>query len=47
MYLISYCLIFTFHPELKTDKLVITRNFSHTLEQLTDLSYLNDLYAQK
>ena len=39
---IQKCTRYLPHPELKIDKLVVTRSFYYTLEQLTDLSYLND-----
>ena len=41
MYPILYCLIFAFHPKVNLEKTVIMRNYSHYLEQLTDISYLN------
>ena len=37
---ISYCLILSFHPKLKIDRLVVVRRFQHTLDQLNN-SYLN------
>ena len=40
MYPISYCLIFAFHPKLDIERIVVVRSFQHTLEELSDISYL-------
>lgn len=41
MYPVLFCLIFAFHPKLNLGRIVILRSFSHTLEQLNYVSYLN------
>ena len=34
----SYVIIFTFHPELETDKVIIERRFGHSEYTLTSLN---------
>ena len=41
MFPVSNCLIFAFHLKLDINPIFIMRSFSHTLEQLNDVSYLN------
>ena len=41
MFVVSYVMIVAFHPELKLDKIIIYRSFSHTVEQLTTLDYFS------
>ena len=40
MYVLSYCLIFTFNKSLNMDKIVTYRSFQQTSQQLYDLSHL-------
>ena len=40
MIAVSYVTIFTFHPDLHIDRVIIERSFGHSLERLADLSYL-------
>ena len=40
MFAFSYVIIFTFHPELKTDKVIIERSFGHSKYTLTSLNYI-------
>ena len=35
MLVVSYVIIFAFHPKLKMDRIIIQRSFGHSLEQLT------------
>ena len=46
MYVISYCLIFAFHPKLDIDRIVIYRSFQQTQDQLFDLSHLKPKMLQ-
>ena len=36
MYVISYCLIFAFHPKVKIDRIVVYRNFQQNQEEIFD-----------
>ena len=38
MYIISYCQIYSFHPSLNLDKLVIFRSFQQKADEIYDLS---------
>ena len=40
LFAVSYIIIFTFHPDLHIDRVIIERSFGHSLERLADLSYL-------
>ena len=42
MYPISYCMIFTFQLKLNIEKIIMSRSFSHTLDQVNEVSYWND-----
>ena len=37
---VSYVIIFPFHPELDSNRVIIERTFGHSCERLTSLSYL-------
>ena len=39
MYVISYCQIYSFHPSLNLDKVVIFRSFQQTAKEVYDLSH--------
>ena len=39
MYAVSYCQIYSFHPPLDLDKIVIYRSFQQTPQQIYDLSH--------
>ena len=39
LYVISYCQVYTFHPSLNLDKVVIFRSFQQKLEEIYDLSH--------
>ena len=39
MFVVSYVMIVAFHPELKLDRIIIRRSFTHSIEQLTSLDY--------
>ena len=41
MFVVSYVIIFTFHPDLHIEHVIIEHSFGHSLERLADLSYLN------
>ena len=40
MFVVSYVIIFTFHPELEIDKVIIERSFGHSEYTLTSLNCL-------
>ena len=40
MFAVSYVIIFTFHPELEIDKVIIGYSFGHSENTLTSLNYL-------
>ena len=40
MLVVSYVIIFKFHPELEIDKVMIERSFGHSEYTLTSLNYL-------
>ena len=40
MFVVSYVMIFAFHPSLKLDRIIIYRSFAHTIEQFSNLDYL-------
>ena len=42
MFVVSYVLIVAFHPALNLDRIIIQRSYSHYLEELTTIKYLND-----
>ena len=42
MYLVSYCQIYSFHPSLNFDKIVIFRSYHQTAEQIYDLSHFKN-----
>ena len=39
MFVVSYVMIVTFHPELKLNRIIIQRSYAHSIEQLTSLNY--------
>ena len=39
MYVISYCIVVAFHPDLKFPRLIIYRSFDQDTKKLTSLSY--------
>ena len=39
MFVVSYVMIVAFNPELKLDRIIIHRSFTHSVEQLTSLNY--------
>ena len=41
MFAISYSLIFAWHPELCLLRQIVVRGYNHSLEQLSDMSYLS------
>ena len=40
MFAVSYIIIFTFHPELEIDKVIIECSFGHSEYTLTSFNYL-------
>ena len=42
MFVVSYAIIFAFHPELSLDCIIIQRSFGHSLAQLWSLDYLTN-----
>ena len=42
MFVLSFVLIVAFHPALNLDRIIIQRSYSHSLEELTTIKYLND-----
>ena len=40
MFVVSYVIIFAFHPELDIDRVIIDRSFGHSRERLTSLNFL-------
>ena len=46
MYVISYCMIFAFHPKLKIDRISIYRRFQQNQNEIFDLSHLNEKMLQ-
>lgn len=40
MFLIYFVIIFAFHPKLDIDRIIIEWSFHHSLEKLTNISYL-------
>ena len=40
MFAVSYSLIFAWHPELYWPRQMVVRGYNHSLEQLSDMSYL-------
>ena len=40
MHAVSYSLIFALHPELCLHRQVVVRGYNHSLEELSDVSYL-------
>ena len=40
MFTVSYVIIFAFHPDLHTDRLIMKDSFGHSLKKPADLSYL-------
>ena len=45
MYVTSYCQIYSFHPSLNLDKIVIFRSYQQTAEQIYDLSHFKNEHA--
>ena len=41
MFAISYCQIYTFHPDLKLDKIVIFRSFQQNVEEIYSLNHFS------
>ena len=46
MYMISYCMIFAFHPKLKIGRIVVYRSFQQNQEENFDLSYWREKMLQ-
>ena len=46
VYVLSYCMIFAFHPKLALDRIAIFRSFQQQEDQLLDLSHLNNKMLQ-
>ena len=42
MFVVLYVIIFSFHPKLKMNRIIIQRSFGHSLEQLTTINYLTN-----
>ena len=42
MYVVSYCQIYSIHPSLNFDKIVIFRSYQQTAEQIYDLSHFKN-----
>ena len=42
MFVVSYVLIVAFHQVLTLNRIIIQRSYSHSLEELTMIKYLND-----
>ena len=40
MFVVSYVIIFAFHPELRIGRVIIERSFGHSENSLTSLNYL-------
>ena len=40
MFAVPYVIIFTFHPELDLERVIIERSFGHSIEKLLTLDYL-------
>ena len=43
MYVVSYCMVIAFHPELKIPRLVMFRSFDQTQQELTSLTHFQVL----
>ena len=41
MFVVSYVMVVAFHPALKLERIIIYRSFAHSVEQLTNLTYLS------
>ena len=46
MYVVSYCLIFAFHPKLDLDRILVYRSFQRTQDQLFYLNHLKPKMLQ-
>ena len=42
MFVVSYVLIVAFHPVLNLDRIILQRSYSHSLDELITIKYLND-----
>ena len=42
MFVVSYLLIVAFHQVLNLNRIIIQRSYSHSLEELTTIKYLNN-----
>ena len=42
MFVVSYVLVIAFHQALNFNRIIIQISFSHSLEELTTINYLND-----
>ena len=40
MFVVSYALIACFHPKLKIEKIIVKRSYTHSINELTSISYL-------
>ena len=41
MYIVSYVIVFAFHPDLtQISRVIIERSFGHSLQEINELSYL-------
>ena len=49
MFAVSYALVIAWHPKLNLPRQCVVRSYNHTLEELTDVSYLTEeqLYLRK
>ena len=46
MLVISYCQIYTFHPSLKLEKIVIFRSFQQSAEEIYDLGHFKRQHVE-
>ena len=42
MFVVSYVLVIAFHQALNFNRIIIQTSYSHSLEELTTINYLND-----
>ena len=40
MFVVSYALIVSFHPQIKIPKIIVERSYTHLLKELNSISYL-------
>ena len=46
MFVVSYCQIYSFHPSLNLEKLVIYRSFQQSAEEMYDLNYFRQEHVE-